>query len=348
MGSCAREATELGAAAFPAHMVRTEEIRRASAELLGANEDEIAFVKNTTEGLSFVANGLEWREGDRVVVPDREFPSTLYPWLALERRGVVVDRVPTLGRTRALPLEAFANAIQGGPPPRLVVASWVQFGRGWRTDLAGLTALAHNAGALVCIDLIQGSGVIPLDIASTGVDFAAADGHKWLLGPQGAGVFFVRGDQAQSLTPSEPGWSSVVHRAEWENLDLIWDHTARRFEGGTLSMATIHGLGAAIDVLSEAGIDRIWRHVDGLCDVLVERSRELGAEILSDRSAAGRSAIVSLGLPGCDPSQAEMDLMARGIMTAARGDALRISPHGYNDEDDIERVVAALSEVIKD
>ncbi|MGH9164201.1 MAG: aminotransferase class V-fold PLP-dependent enzyme, partial [Acidimicrobiales bacterium] len=153
---CVDEMALDGSLAYGAQAARAEEVRAAAAGLMGVTAGEVAFVKNTTEGLGFVANGLSWSPGDRVVIPDREFPSTLYPWLALADRGVTVDLVPPHGPTWTLPVEAFADVIAAGPPPKVVVTSWVQFGRGWRTDLAALAAVTHEAGALLCVDVIQG------------------------------------------------------------------------------------------------------------------------------------------------------------------------------------------------
>ena len=220
-----------------------EVVRDSAARLMGVSPREVAFVKNTTEGLGFVANGLGWKTGDRVVVPAHEFPSTFYPWKALESQGVTVDTVVPCHAGGALPLEAFAEALASGPPPRLVALSWVQFGLGWRTDLAALARAVHGVGGLLCVDVIQGLGVVPAALGEWGVDFAAADAHKWLLGPSGIGVLYVREACLEMLRPLEPGWASVAHRQQWDNLDLVLDGTARRFEGGTANAAGIYGLG---------------------------------------------------------------------------------------------------------
>jgi selenocysteine lyase/cysteine desulfurase len=220
--------------------------------------------------------------------------------------------------------------------------SWVQFGRGFRLDVAGLAELCREHGALLCVDAIQGLGVVPCDLEAWGVDFAAADGHKWLLGPEGLGVFYVRADRRDLLHPLEPGWASVVHREEWGNLDLVWDATARRFEGGTANFAGIHGLGASIDLLTRAGIDAVWRHVDGLCDRLASGLAEAGATVLSDRSRDGRSAIVTFLPRAEDPAVAVKRLKALGFICADRGGGVRVAPHGYNTADEIDALIAAV------
>lgn len=320
-----------------------EEVRALAARLMGVAASEVAFVKNTTEGLGFVANGLDLREGDRVVVSDREFPSTVYPWIALEERGVVVDRVTPVGSGGALPVEAFVDVMSRGAPPKVVATSWVQFALGWRTDLEALASAAHEVGALLCADVIQGLGVLPVQLAAWGVDFAMADAHKWLLGPPGIGVLYVRSSCIDRLRPLEPGWASVAHREEWDNLELVYDDSARRFEGGSANACGVYGLGAALELLLDAGVDAIWRHVDSLCDLVCERVEEMGLRVLSERSPDARSGIVTFALgPGLDPVGTAAALLERGVVCSPRGGGIRVSPHGHNTEEDVERLATAL------
>ncbi|MFG1791590.1 aminotransferase class V-fold PLP-dependent enzyme [Nocardia sp. NPDC049149] len=341
-----RHATEVsldGEFSYAAHAAEIERIRAAFGRLMGVPSTDVAFVKNTTTGLGMIANGLEWAAGDRIVVPDLEFPSTIYPWLALADRGVVVDRVQPEGDSGKLTVEAFVERINAGPAPKLVVTSWVQFGRGWRVDLAELGRVCREAGALLCVDVIQALGVIPAELDSWGVDFAMADGHKWLLGPEGCGVLYVRGSKLELLRPLEPGWNSVVHREDWDNLDLVFDDTARRLEGGMPNVTGIAALGASVDLLLAAGVPAIWSHVDRLCELACTRLASIGATVLSDRSADGRSGIVSVQIDGEPIPLLAEKLRAEGIAVSARAGGLRISPHGYNTEQDIERLVDAVA-----
>jgi cysteine desulfurase / selenocysteine lyase len=338
----AAQATALdGSLADEAHQEMCGRVRADAAHLMGVSTSDVAFVKNTTEGLGFVANGLGLGSGDRVVVPDLEFPSTLYPWLALADLGVVVDRVEPRGPGRALPVEAFTEVIAAGPPPRVVVTSWVQFGRGWRTDLAALAAVTHDAGALLCADVIQGLGVLPCELEAWGVDFAMADGHKWLLGPEGMGLLYVRNDRLDLLRPLEPGWASVAHRAQWDNLDLTWHDTARRLEGGTPNTAGTAALGASLGLLLGAGVDEMWRYVDRLCDEATAKLAAVGANVLSDRSPAGRSGVVTFSVDGTDPTELAASLRRAGVVCSPRGGGIRLSPHGYNTTDEIDALVEA-------
>ena len=342
---CALEAATDGGVAYPAHAARAEEVRQAAARLMGVPQRDVAFVKNTTEGLGFVASGLAWSEGDRVVVPDLEFPSTLYPWLALRDLGVVVDVVRPVGAGRCLPPASFAEVIAAGRPPKVVATSWVQFGRGWRTDLAAVAALAHDAGALLCADVIQGLGVIPAELEAWGVDFAMADAHKWLLGPLGIGVLYVRESCLDRLRPLEPGWASVAHREDWDNLELVWDEGARRLEGGTANICGIHGLGASLDLLLGAGVADVWVHVSSLCEQACVALGQAGARVLSDRSPQGRSGIVTFSVDAHDPVAVVETLRGRGIVCSPRGGGIRLSPHGYNSPAEIDELAAAVAEL---
>jgi cysteine desulfurase/selenocysteine lyase len=323
----------LGSAASDGHESAIEGVRTRAAALLGVPAAHVAFVKNTTEGLGFVASGLEWRPGDRVLLPDDEFPSTAYPWLALADRGVVVDRVP---------VHDLPGAVSAGEPPTVVATSWVQAGRGYRTDLAGLARRCHDAGALLVVDAVQGLGVIPADLAAWGVDAAAASAFKWQLGPEGAGVLYIRDELQDRLRVLEPGWNSVAARDAYDDRALVLDPTARRFEGGTLNTSGILGLGASLELLAAAGVDRIWSHVDALCDRLVHAVTDAGATVVSDRSPTARSAIVNFTVPGHEPAAVKPALRTEGVVVSARAGGVRVAPHGYCTEDDIDRVAAGV------
>lgn len=346
MADDARRCSQEASLAYHAREGRSEAVRRTAADLMGVAAEDVAFVKNTTEGLAFVAGGLDWRPGDRVIVPAGEYPSTLFSWLALADRGVVVDRVEPLGAGATLPVESFAAALEtGGGRVRVVALSWVQFGRGWRTDLAALARLCHDHGALLCADVIQGLGVLPCHLDDWGVDFAMADGHKWMLGPEGVGVFYVAPAHRHRLRVLEPGWASVIDRdSDVPALDLV--DSARRFEGGTANTTGIAGLGASLDLLTEAGIDRVWAWVDGLCDRLAAGVVGAGAQVLSHRSPAGRSAIVSVAVPGVDPATVVARLADAGVVARARAGGVRFGPHAWNDPSDIDAAVAVIAALV--
>jgi cysteine desulfurase/selenocysteine lyase len=331
------------AASWEAEM---EGVRTLAGGLLGVPAADIAFVKNTTEGLAFVANGLDWRPGDRVLAADRDFPSSVYPWLALRDRGVRVDLLPPTGEAMTWPLDAFADAL-AAVPTRLVAVSWVHFGRGWRIDLPALAALCHEHGALLCVDAIQGLGVIPADLAAWGVDFAAADAHKWLLGPQGTGVLYVPERHRDRLRPQEPGWASVANRHDYDHLALDWHPSARRYEGGSHTVETIVQMGAAMELLRSSGIERVWDHVRGLLDRAAVALTEAGATVVSDLSPAHRGAHLTFTLPGWAPADLARRLGEARIVVAPRGGGIRVAPHGYNDGSDLDALVEAVGGLVR-
>ncbi len=341
----AMELASDGELAWEEHSANVERVRVSGARVMGVPVSDVAFVKNTTEGLGFVANGLDWREGDRVVAADLDFPSTLYPWLALRDRGVRIDLVRPAGTGEALPVDAFAEVVAAGPAPKVVATSWVQFRRGWRIDLPALAELCRGVGALLCVDVIQGLGAIPAELERWGVDFAMADGHKWLLGPQGTGLLYVRGTHRDLLRPLEPGWNAMRHREQWDELGFAYDDSARRFEGGMPNIIGIAGLGGSLDLLLDAGVEAIWAHVDALCSRACASFARLGASVLSDRSGDARSGIVSFAFPDGDADALSAALRTRGFAVGARSGALRISPHGYNTGEEIDRLLATLAEL---
>lgn len=339
MGAYARRVMEEGSRTVETHGERLPGLRAAGAELMGVSADDVAFVKNTSEGLGFVASGLRWGPGERVLVPACEFPSNVYPWVALGDVGVEVETIEPVGPAHALPLEVFEARLRGGGV-RLVAVSWVQFGRGFRVDLPGLAALCREHGALLCVDAIQGLGVLPASFEAWGVDFAAADGHKWMLGPEGVGFLYVRSERQNLLRPLEPGWASVRHRTEWENREWVPDDSARRFEGGSPNVAGGMALGASLDLLLGAGVEAVWHHVDGLCRRLCEGLAEAGVAVLGDRGD-GRSGIVTLAAE--DPAGLCEGLATAGFVVSPRGGGVRVSPHGYNTAEEVDALVEAVA-----
>ncbi len=342
----AEAAARDGGQATPDNDARVEEVRAAGARMMGVDADDVAFVKNTTEGLGFIANGLSWSESDRIVVPSVEFPSNLFPWTALRDRGVDVVELEPAGEGQRLPIDGFREVLSGGGV-RLVAVSWVQYARGWRVDVPALADLCRTHGALLVVDAIQGLGALPAELGTWGVDAVVADGHKWLLGPEGCGLMYVSEALRDELRILEPGWNSVAQRGDYEDHRLVHHPTARRFEGGTPNYAGVWGLGASLDLLLEAGVDRVWAHVDALCSRLVDGLVEIGAEVLTDRSGGGASGIVAFrpvpaGREG-DVDAAAAALVEQGFIVRARAGAVRVSPHGYNTVDEIDAFVEAVA-----
>lgn len=333
------EAAELGDLACPRWKERFEESRGLAAGLIGAEQSEIAFVQNTTSGITLIAEGYPWHEGDNVVTLANEFPSNQYPWMNLASRGVETRRVEVPGNRpdSGLILQHCDERT------RLISVSWVGFASGWRIDLDTLVEHAHRRGILVFLDAIQGLGVFPLDVRRTPVDFLAADGHKWMLGPEGAGVVFIRQEHLERLRPLGVGWNSVRHASDFDTISLDLRPAACRYEGGTQNMAGVLALGASLRLLSEAGLsaersqvgDRVLAVTEYACSQL----RELGARVLSCREGERRSGIVAFDLPGRDSDAIRRACLEEGVVLSCRGGNLRISPHAYTNREDIQRLV---------
>lgn len=339
-----RQAAELGDTVWPEWEEGVQQVRRTAADLIGAAPDEVALVPNTTAGINLVAEGFPWREGDNVVTLANEFPSNQYPWMNLAGRGVEARRVPVAAGQ--VDLDRLADACDGRT--RIVSVSWIGYASGWRMDLEALVSLAHQRGALVFLDAIQGLGVFPIHVGRLGVDFLAADGHKWLLGPEGAGLFFVRREHWPLLRPLSVGWNSVVHAHDFSRIELCLRPDAARYEGGSRNMVGHLALGASLQLLAGVGLnaDRsaLADRVLAITDYAVERLEAIGAVIRSCRRAPHQSGILAFELPGRDPGDLRRRCLQADVVLSVRAGNLRISPHAYNDETDIDRLIEALGD----
>lgn len=332
------EASEQGDTQWLDWSRQLSETRSAAAELVGAEADEIALVPNTTAGINLVAEGLDWQSGDNVVTLDDEFPANIYPWLHLESRGVETRRVPTTeGR---VDLDQFAMHCDART--RVVSVSWVGYGTGCRRDLAKIAEIAHRHSALFLVDAIQGLGVFPLNVERLGIDCLAADGHKWLLGPEGAGIAYLSRDWLAKLKPIGVGWQSVVHAQDFSRIELDLKTTAARYEGGSHNMAGFLALGASLRLLLSLGIENVAAAILDMTDRACDRLQELGAVICSPRTGAERSGIVSFELPGHEPTQVRRHCLEQGVALNCRAGRLRISAHAYNNEQDLMKLEEAL------
>ncbi|HXV36416.1 MAG TPA: aminotransferase class V-fold PLP-dependent enzyme [Myxococcota bacterium] len=336
----AAEASQRGAFEYARCFdAEVERVRTRAALLIGASADEVAFVKNTTEGIGIVATGLDWRRGDQVVTCDLEYPSNVYPWWSLRDLGV--ETVMLRSVDGALPIESVEAALQD-PRARLLALSSVEFGTGARNDLEALGALCRERGVLFCVDAIQSLGCFPIDVERCGIDFLAADGHKWLLSVEGCGIFFCSKRARDRIAPRIIGWRSVSNNLDFDTYHMDLQAGAGRFEEGTPNTAGILGLGAAIDLLLELEVAAIGERVLALTDRLVDGLLARGASVASPRDRGFASGIVSFSMPRTAPRDTVRRLRAARIFVVERWRAVRASPHFYNSEQEIDRLLAAL------
>lgn len=312
--------------------------RCSAARLINSQPEEIAFVKNTSEGISLFAHGLEWRPGDEVVSVEGEFPANFYPWKLLEKQGVTLHLVKV--REGTVDLNMLAAALS--PRTRVVTVSFVQFLSGYRLDLSRLGRICADHGALLFVDAIQGLGAFPLDVQSANVAGLAADGHKFLLGPEGCGVLYVRRDLQEQLRPTTIGWTNFRHGSDFLQRDFTWQPDARRYEPGSLNTVGIYGLQAAIDLILEIGVGPISQRVLDLTDRLRRGLRERGYEIYGPATREESSGIVS-----CMPRRESAEslwsyLRSRKVIVSSRSGKVRFSPHFYITENEIDQVLALL------
>ena len=318
---------------------RVEKLRRTAESLMGTDEQQIAVIRNTTEGVNLVAEGLDWHPGDNLVVPASEFPSNLYAWQHLADRDVEV---------RVLPVDfdhVSYDAIEAAcdDHTRLVAISWIGFRTGFRIDPGRVAEIAHRHGAWLFVDAIQGLGAFPLDVEAMGIDALAADGHKWLLGPEGAGVFYVRPPLMDCLRPLGLGWNSVRHAGDFSNTDLDLKPHAGRYEGGTYNMPGIAGLEASLGWLDGMGFARIGSNILEITDHLCEKLSVIGARVSSNRTPEHSSGIVSFEMPGQSPRELMRACRERDVIINCRDGRLRASPHAYSTSDDIDRLIDVLA-----
>ncbi len=330
---------DTGDAGWADRLVEVERVRGLAARLVGAREPhEVAFVANTSDGLSVVSAGIEWRPGDNVVGADREFPSNVYPWMRLGPLGVEFRMAPERDG-RIAPEELFAMIDER---TRVVALSWVQFASGFRSDLERIGRFCRENGVLFVVDVIQGLGVHPMDVERYHVDVLAASAHKFLLGGEGIALLYVSDRVVERLDPKRVGWTSVDDWIKWSRYDLTYRKGAGRFECGTLNTPGIHGLGASLELLLDAGAEAIESQCRALTDRLVEGLGERGFSIVSSREAGEWSAIVAATHPERSPQEIVRSLGERGIMVAHRAGRLRVSPHFYNTLDEIDRLLTGL------
>ncbi|MGH9557949.1 MAG: aminotransferase class V-fold PLP-dependent enzyme [Bryobacteraceae bacterium] len=309
-------------------------LRGAAARLVNGSPEEIALVKNTSEGIATVAMGLDWRAGDKIVAFTEEFPANQYPWRRLESKGVRIEWL-----SAADSLDRIDEAARGA---RLLAISFVQYLTGFRANLAAIGEICHRRGAIFLVDAIQGLGAFPVDVRASHIDALAADGHKWLLGPEGCGILYISRALQEQVEPVEFGWTNAASFNDYASRDMSPRNDAGRYECGTLNTIGCSGLRAAIELLLEIGVENIASAVQALADRIDAGVREKGYETASGRTPQSGAGIVSFKKEGIDAAALVKRLCDRGIAAAPRAGWVRTSPHFYIAPGEIEKMLNLL------
>ncbi|MGQ9603302.1 MAG: aminotransferase class V-fold PLP-dependent enzyme [bacterium] len=320
---------------------RAEIARNEAARLLGASPSEIAFVANTSQGLNLFARGLRWRRGDNVVLPRVEFPANVYPWLSLQSKGVKIKFVEEKdGRIR---IEDIERAIDSRT--RVVAISFVEFSSGFRNDLGEVARICRSKGVYVVVDGIQGLGALKIDVKRAKIDALSAGGHKWLLAPQGTGIFYLRRELLDEIEHPMPGWMSVVNWQNYYDFDFTLFKDSRRYESAQKNLIGLCGLYGALSLINRLGIESIQVRIIELTDHLCTRLTEHGYCIFSPRGEKEKSGIVSFYPKRLKAEQIWAGLRRKKFITSARQGRVRISPHFYNTFDELDRLVDQVVEM---
>lgn len=334
-----RENVTIGSKKYANWLKVEARLKQQLAELVNASTvNEIALVKNTSEALSFVAYGLDWAKGDNIVTSDEEFPSNMIPWESLEDQGVHV--IKTHLKDAEDPTAELIKNIDSHT--KLLTISSVQYASGLRVDLERLGEACQQKGVLFCIDAIQSIGAFPVDVQKYQADFVMADGHKWMLGPEGLGVFYCRQSAINKLNLTQHGWHMVEDMGNYDAPEWTTAKSARRFECGSPNMLSIHALSASISLLLDVGMDTVAKNVIERGQYVIDKVQQNPSlTLLTNPDRAGNNIIVFK--PSNDKTNELFDyLTTHHVVCAKRGGGIRFSPHFYTPYKIIDRAFSQI------
>ncbi len=334
MQHLAEDCLQYGSLHYDQWLEAYDGVRRAAACLIHSEPSEIALMKNTSEGIATIAMGLDWQPGDRIVAFREEFPANYFPWKRLEQKGVAVTWLSVYDS-----LDRIDAACSGA---RLLSLSFVQFLSGYRAPVQAIGEICRRNRCIFLVDAIQGLGAFPLDVRACSINALAADGHKWLLGPEGCAILYIDKELQDHVEPVEFGWTNVANYNDYASRDLSLRVDAGRYEPGTLNTIGIFGLRAAIEFLLKVEVGEIAPVVQNLGDRIAAGVRALGYEVLGNRTRENGAGIVSFRKRGTTDREVVGILKAAGISAAARAGWVRTSPHFYISPADIDRFLEAL------
>jgi cysteine desulfurase/selenocysteine lyase len=318
------------------------EVRAKVGRFIGCDADDVALLKSTGEGIGLVSLGLDWKEGDEVVVYDQEFPSGVYPFLALERRGVKVRFVEDRGRHR---FDADDVAAVMSDRTRVVCISLVNCYHGFRAPVEEISALCRSNGSWLLVDAVQAAGALPVSVPALGADLVSAHGYKSLCAGYGISFCYVSPALRENLEVMAPGWKNIEDAPDiGKQLDynLRYAASARRYEPAVQNLAGMYGLGASIDLFAGTGVDLIADWVLGISRAVTRACADKGYPVASSTRPGEMSGIVSVEVPGGNAAAVSAALAEQNVICAVRDGRLRVSCHLFNDEEDVNRLAKAL------
>jgi len=335
-----RDVSENGSANFAEWVNTKNRAREIAAKMLNVRAEQIAFMRNTSDGLATVASGLKWETGDNIVSFEKEFPANFYAWRRIrDVFGVELRLCPE--RDGRIDLDEFISLIDANT--KVVAISAVQYASGFRADLERIGQSARAVDALFIVDIIQAFGAMPLDLPAQFVDAAAGASHKWLCAPEGCGILYLSDNARERIEPTLVGWISVEDIWNFEAVEQPFKSTALAWESGTGAASLFYGLEQSLKILFDAGAENIEKYLVELSDYLCELLAEKNYEIVSSREAREKSQIVCIKhRGGLTPSETALRLQNENIIISPRNDRLRIAPHFFNNREDIERLVEHL------
>ena len=325
-----------GAQHYENWLATEQHLRQQLKRLVNASStDEIALLKNTSEALSVVAYGMNWSAGDEIIISSREFPSNRIVWESLQTQGVRVVQADITATPE--PEQAIVDAVTSNT--RLISVSSVQYSTGLSLNLPVIGSACRDKGIAFCIDAIQSLGALPLDVQACHADFVMADGHKWMLGPEGVAVFYCRDEWIRRLSLKQYGWHMVEALGDYERTDWQAAESARRFECGSPNMLGIHALDASLSLILEIGIHKIADSISAKIQFLIDNISHSNGIILSAAKPEQRAGIVTFRFPHDDPEARYRHLQRNGVICALRGGGIRFSPHFYTAESTLQRAL---------
>jgi cysteine desulfurase/selenocysteine lyase len=335
-----KDVSNNGAANFNDWVDTKNRARGLVADMLNVRPDQIAFMRNTSDGFSSIANGIRWQSYDNIVTFEHEFPANFYAWRRIrDAFGVELRLCPE--HDGRIDLEEFAGMINSNT--KVVSISAVQYASGFKADLERIGRAALDVDALFCVDIIQGFGAMPFDLPAQFVDAACGGGHKWLCAPEGCGILYLSDRARERIEPTSVGWISVETPWDFEDREQPFKSTALAWESGTGSSALFYGLEQSLKLLNDAGSANINAYLSDLTDYMCDRLGRMEYDVVSSRDPAERSAITCIKHSGGRPAnEIANTLDAANIVVSPRANRLRIAPHFYNNREDIDRLIDAL------